>query len=266
MRRVRVIWATALALVAGGFLAVPASSNEPGAFTVYVSTAGSDTNDGRTPGSAVATLEGAQKTLVAAQPRSDVEVRIAACRLGRTQPQGRVRYGGSANVPAHYGWGALDFVNSSEDTITGNHFVDLENSGTDTDLIHGVYLAHHSDHNVLAGNEFRDVSGDPDPGSQRQRWERHQPQHVRPYRTAGLLFRPVLRRHLCQPEYPAWPRIRLARQRIPLQPTDHRLRRHRYSSGRVFVGDNNCPGETGCDNHSQVRVRTWHNRRPGAAG
>lgn len=62
---------------------------------------------------------------------------------------------------SQHGFGAVDLVNSSRNLVLDNHFARLENSGTGQNLIHGVYLAHHSTANLVRDNRFEMVSGDP---------------------------------------------------------------------------------------------------------
>ncbi|GAA3435155.1 right-handed parallel beta-helix repeat-containing protein [Kutzneria kofuensis] len=68
---------------------------------------------------------------------------------------------GSKWSSAGYAYGGVDLVNSSDNVVQNNHFVHLENAGGDADLLHGVYLAHGSSRNVVSGNQFAYVSGDP---------------------------------------------------------------------------------------------------------
>lgn len=59
------------------------------------------------------------------------------------------------------GYAALDLVNSKRNTIRNNHFVGIENQPAAAALMHGVYLAHGSSHNVVESNRFEWISGDP---------------------------------------------------------------------------------------------------------
>lgn len=68
---------------------------------------------------------------------------------------------GSTWSSAGYAYGGVDLVNSSGNLIQNNHFVHLENSGGQAALLHGVYIAHHSNDNVIVSNQFAYVSGDP---------------------------------------------------------------------------------------------------------
>lgn len=65
----------AVCLLAGVLTAAPAAAAVP--FTIYVATHGNDSNSGRTLALAVATLERAEQVLKAANPATDVEIRIA---------------------------------------------------------------------------------------------------------------------------------------------------------------------------------------------
>lgn len=75
--RLAVVAGAALVLVGGfhGAVADPADAAEP--FTVYLDPDGSDSADGDSPDTAVATLDRAQDVLDDAEPDGDVEVRIA---------------------------------------------------------------------------------------------------------------------------------------------------------------------------------------------
>lgn len=70
---------------------------------------------------------------------------------------------GSKHTRAGVGFGAVDLINSQNNIIEANDFVEIENSGAldQQALIHGVYLAHFSSGNSIRGNRFTTVSGDP---------------------------------------------------------------------------------------------------------
>lgn len=68
---------------------------------------------------------------------------------------------GSKHSAAGFGYGGLNTWNSSGNLIRNNHFVAHENTGGDAGLIHGIYLAHHSNGNTIASNRFSAVSGGP---------------------------------------------------------------------------------------------------------
>jgi hypothetical protein len=70
-----VVVATAVAVAAAATTVALAAA--PDVFTVYVSPAGADGNDGLTEGTAVKTLGRVQAVLMAQRPRTDVEVRIS---------------------------------------------------------------------------------------------------------------------------------------------------------------------------------------------
>src|SRR5262249_38391327 len=59
------------------------------------------------------------------------------------------------------GYGGIDLVNSDYNQIENNHFVGLVNKSLNSELLHAVYLAHDSSHNVIVSNRFENVSGDP---------------------------------------------------------------------------------------------------------
>ena len=68
---------------------------------------------------------------------------------------------GNLASPGNPGYGAVDLVNSIENTITNNHFVKNENIPSQAGLMHSVYLAHGSRWNDIHNNRFQTVSGDP---------------------------------------------------------------------------------------------------------
>jgi hypothetical protein len=59
------------------------------------------------------------------------------------------------------GIGALDLGNSDHNLIRNNFFAYLENRPATLTHIHGVYLAHGSDYNVIVKNDFSKITGDP---------------------------------------------------------------------------------------------------------
>lgn len=264
-RQALVIAAAALTLTAatgGSAAGVAAQTGTPTAiYTVYVNPTGSDANNGLTPATAVKTLERVEAVLTAANPQSDVEVRISqgtyvaptttwrfyvadhtisfmpidydygdgiggiagrpvfrsngsggywfSARLPTGHPGGNTNlrfyylqveryasgglqfhggvttnsygitvpasggvnnntvYGmmftqlGSKYSTAGYGYGGLNTWNSSGNLIRNNHFLYHENTGTDAGLIHGIYLAHHSNRNTVSANRFSVISGGP---------------------------------------------------------------------------------------------------------
>lgn len=75
--RSRALAVTILAASLAAALPVtPAVADDPPVFTVYLAPNGSDSNDGLSPASPVATLVRAQQVLIAARPTTDVEIRI----------------------------------------------------------------------------------------------------------------------------------------------------------------------------------------------
>jgi hypothetical protein len=84
-------------------------------------------------------------------------------------PNGNTVYGmvfrnlGSRHVRSGVGFGAIDLINSDNNAIQNSSFEYLENSRSSSDegLIHGVYLSHHSSNNLINGNSFYRISGDP---------------------------------------------------------------------------------------------------------
>lgn len=64
------------------------------------------------------------------------------------------------NLAVGNAFGAITLVNSHDNDITGNRFERLLNY-FEYGLLHGVYLAHHSSANLIEGNTFEIVSGDP---------------------------------------------------------------------------------------------------------
>ncbi|KAI1200996.1 pectin lyase fold/virulence factor [Nemania serpens] len=69
-------------------------------------------------------------------------------------------------LPSPKGYAALRLQRSSNNTITGNRFHGVKNSDADADegdltsYIHAVYAAHGARGNVVADNEFNQVTGD----------------------------------------------------------------------------------------------------------
>lgn len=68
---------------------------------------------------------------------------------------------GSLYNPTGGGRGAVNTWNSSNNRIQNNHFFRNENVASEAALIHGVYLAHHSNNNIIASNRFTTITGDP---------------------------------------------------------------------------------------------------------
>jgi hypothetical protein len=356
LKRASVIAAVWASLVAGTGHADP----EPAAFQVFLDPAGSDTNSGLSP-TPMKTLARAQDVLRAAQPHSDVEIRIKQgtytaptttwtfvvpghtvnfmpidykyndgigdiagrpvfrsdgaagywlkARMPDNLPQGgdggmrfyylrveRYSMGGIAlagrvhtdtnglRVPADagfnhnkvfgmelvdlgskwaasgYGYGGVDLVNSSGNLIQNNHFVREENTGGQAALLHGVYIAHHSNDNVVRNNQFAYVSGDPVRA-------RNDSDH-------NDVFGNVFERTGQKAQYSDW-FCDTSTQCV--SPPDHP--RECASHGNLFhennnvsgydggttsnwamiVGDLNYSGAAPCTNNGEARVRTWGN-------
>jgi hypothetical protein len=68
---------------------------------------------------------------------------------------------GNLSSAGDAGYAGVDLVNSDQNEIANNHFVGLANQSSSAGLMHGVYLAHNSSNNVIRGNRFEGVSGDP---------------------------------------------------------------------------------------------------------
>ncbi|HEX6468122.1 MAG TPA: right-handed parallel beta-helix repeat-containing protein [Streptosporangiaceae bacterium] len=70
---------------------------------------------------------------------------------------------GSKYVRSGVGYGAIDLINSRDNVIQNNSFEYLENIGGSArqNLVHGVYLSHHSSNNLIRNNRFLQISGDP---------------------------------------------------------------------------------------------------------
>ncbi|GAB3495239.1 peptidoglycan-binding domain-containing protein [Amycolatopsis cihanbeyliensis] len=68
---------------------------------------------------------------------------------------------GNRHAPGKTGYGAILTTNSSDNRITNNAFNNIENSGNQVGLIHGLYITHYSSSNVVERNKFERVSGDP---------------------------------------------------------------------------------------------------------
>lgn len=97
-----------------------------------------------------------------------VETNSAGVRVPASRGvNGNIVYGmvfrrlGSKHNPVAPGFGAVNTWNSSNNVIRNNQFLYNENTGADHGMIHGVYLAHHSSRNVVVGNLFFAISGNP---------------------------------------------------------------------------------------------------------
>jgi hypothetical protein len=65
-----------------------------------------------------------------------------------------------APCPGCDGYGAIVLTNSSDNDISGNEFVNIEND-VEPGMIHGTYVTHFSSRNTIAHNTFSGISGDP---------------------------------------------------------------------------------------------------------
>lgn len=166
---------------------------------------------------------------------------------------------GSRYAPEAFAYGGVDLVNSSDNTIRNNHFVNNENLSPNAGLIHGVYLAHHSKRNAVAANRFSFISGDPvrtrndsnDNDIYSNTFERtgvsafysewfcdascveQNPGHGRECASHGNVFREnTLVSGYSGGTIPTW---------------------------KLYPADLNYPGGVGCTNEGQVRLRTWGN-------
>jgi hypothetical protein len=68
---------------------------------------------------------------------------------------------GNKHTGGKFGYGALILTNSSRNQIRDNTFTAVENSGAYGAKLHGTYLTHFSDANVITHNAFTRISGDP---------------------------------------------------------------------------------------------------------
>lgn len=165
---------------------------------------------------------------------------------------------GSAWAGPAYGFGAIDLVNSRQNLIRNNHFVNLENTASRAAALHGVYLAHHSSANTVAANRFEKISGDPI--------------RTRNDSNDNDLFDNVLRRTGETAQYTDWfcDTDCAQRHNKSRECASHGNRFHEndnvsdYSGGRigdwgVMPGDINYAGGPGCSNDGQRRIRTWDN-------
>lgn len=59
------------------------------------------------------------------------------------------------------GYAVVRLLNSRNNLISGNTFLNIHNAGTDTSLLHSLYIASYSSNNTITANLFRSQSGDP---------------------------------------------------------------------------------------------------------
>lgn len=189
---------------------------------------------------------------------------LASAGLNHNVISGMVfRDGGSLHVPAASGFAGLDLVDSSDNMIVGNRFVRLQNAGNDGNM-HGVYLAHDSSHNVVSGNTFTDISNDP----MRVRNDSDgNDVHGNVFLRAGRdgFFTDWFCDVTCVAQNPGHGRECASHGNL--------FHNNELIAGRngtpiptiaFFVGDNNYPGEQGCDNDGQLRIDAWDNHGPAA--
>ncbi|WP_327585690.1 hypothetical protein OHA25_00445 [Nonomuraea sp. NBC_00507] len=67
---------------------------------------------------------------------------------------------GNKHAPQTAGTAALSLANSKGNRVEASHFKQLENTGSEGKLMHGVYLETHSNGNTVTRNRFELVSGD----------------------------------------------------------------------------------------------------------
>ena len=70
------------------------------------------------------------------------------------------KLGSKYSASIGYGYAGLDLINSSDNLVRANHFLNLENNPPYGSYIHGVYLAHGSSRNQVINNRFLSVSAD----------------------------------------------------------------------------------------------------------
>ena len=163
---------------------------------------------------------------------------------------------GSRHVSSGVGFGAVDLVNARNNVIQLNQFTQIENrlSSGEAELVHGVYLAHHSSGNKIRDNRFRAISGDP----------------IRTRNSSGdnQIFRNVFIRSGYKAFFSDWfISAAKSRQTRECESRGNRFYANRLISGyrkRVEAwsasphgGDHSSTAE--CGNDTQERVLTWGN-------
>lgn len=68
---------------------------------------------------------------------------------------------GDIYVPGAPGFGGLTLINSDNNKVRNNHFVRLENTQVNLSAVHGIYVAHGSDNNIVENNVFSYITGSP---------------------------------------------------------------------------------------------------------
>ncbi len=123
---------------------------------------------------------------------------------------------------SNIGYEALGPQNSSGNLIRNNHFLNVENDDPDGSLVHGLYVARHSKRNMIVSNKFLSITGDP----MRTRNDSKDSliEETSSTTPGATPFTPSGSATLT-----AWrttpvtlPRLRLARQLVPLQRDRHR--------------------------------------------
>lgn len=71
------------------------------------------------------------------------------------------RIGEIHNASGDIGYGGLTLQNSDDNWVRNNHFTRLENSYYWRHEIHGIYLAHGADDNLIESNAFSEINGGP---------------------------------------------------------------------------------------------------------
>ena len=170
------------------------------------------------------------------------------------------QYLGSKYSSAGFAYGGIDMVNSSDNLIQNNHFLHLENAGTEYDLVHANYVAHWSKRNTITSNRYEYVSGDP--------------VRVRNDSNDNNIYANTFERTGQRAYFSDW-----FCDASPCQVNHPDQPRECASHGNVFhdnntitgydgekqswwwvdPGDNWYAGGAGCDNEGQPRIRTYGN-------
>ncbi|MBC6993176.1 right-handed parallel beta-helix repeat-containing protein [Neolewinella lacunae] len=70
--------------------------------------------------------------------------------------------GNKFTINQNYAFAVIDLVNSRDNKIENNHFVNVENNTPEEcSHLHAVYLAHYSSNNQILRNKFENICGDP---------------------------------------------------------------------------------------------------------
>jgi hypothetical protein len=160
------------------------------------------------------------------------------------------------------GTGALKLQNSSDNDIRNNHFVDIVNPDDTLSAIHAIYIAHYSKRNLIEGNRFERVSGDP--------------VRIRNDSNDNIVERNVFNRTGAKAFYGEWFCDLSCVGNNPGHPRECASHGNwfRYNDAGLKLGylgtvipffdltpaGNTTTGGTGCDNEGQDRLRTASNR------